>query len=41
MQKRKKIAFETDEPQFRDSYMETQSAEIIPAFTEMPVRMAI
>jgi hypothetical protein len=38
--KRKKFAFETDEPQFREAHMEILSAEIILAFTQMPIRMA-
>ncbi len=36
----KKKKFETDEPQFCEAHMETLSAEIIPAFTQMPIRMA-
>jgi hypothetical protein len=38
--KKKKFAFETEEPQFREAHMETLSAEIIPAFTQMPIKMA-
>ena len=38
--KKKKFSFEEEEPQFREATMETLSAEIIPAFTQMPVRMA-
>jgi len=38
--KKKKFAFESEEPQFREAQMETLSAEIIPAFTQMPIRMA-
>jgi hypothetical protein len=38
--KNKKFPFETDEPQFCEASMETQSAKIIPAFTQMPIRMA-
>ncbi len=38
--KRKKFAFETEEPQFCEALMETLSAEIIPAFTQMQIRMA-
>ncbi len=38
--KKKKFAFENEEPQFREAQMETLSAEIIPAFTQMPIRMA-
>jgi len=38
--KRKKFAFENEEPQFCEAQMETLSAEIIPAFTKMPIRMA-
>jgi len=38
--KKKKFAFETDEPLFFEAHMETLSAEIIPAFTQMPIRMA-
>jgi len=38
--KKKKFAFENEEPQFREAHIETLSAEIIPAFTQMPIRMA-
>ncbi len=38
--KKKKFAFENEEPQFYKAQMETLSAVIIPAFTQMPIRMA-
>jgi len=38
--KKKKFAFETEEPQFCEAHMETLSAEINPALTQMPIRMA-
>ncbi len=38
--KKEKNAFESDEPQFWEAHMETLSAKIIPAFTQIPIRMS-
>jgi len=38
--KKKKFAFENEEPQFREAQMETLLTEIILAITQMPIRMA-
>ncbi len=36
----KTFVFEDEEPQFKQATMEVISAEFIPAFTQMPIRMA-
>ena len=38
--RKEKFYFEEDGPQFQTAQMETLAAEVIPAFTQMPVRMA-
>ncbi len=38
--RKKTFVFEDEEPQFKQATMEVISAEFIPAFTQMPIRMA-
>jgi hypothetical protein len=38
--RKKTFVFEEEEPQFKQATMEVISAEFIPAFTQMPIRMA-